>query len=123
MENEQLSDELAVEQLSAEPRISALAVTSLVFGMVGPFFAGAMWVLSFNDFIILEDTLIVAVFSCGIAWILGLIIGAKSIERIDGSEGRLFGKEYAVVGVVASAAWMVLILAGLLMPALFCINS
>jgi hypothetical protein len=123
MENEQIIDENFREALSTEPRISALAVSSLCFGMLGPFFAGAMWVLSFNDFIAIEDTVIVAVFSCGIAWVLGLILGGKSIEQIDASEGRLLGKEYAVAGAVASAAWMILIVVGVLMPALFCINS
>ena len=123
MENEQIIGEFPVETLSTEPRISALAVASLVFGMLGPFFAGAMWVMSSSDFITLQNTLPIAVFSCGFAWIFGLVFGAKSIAQIDHSEGRLFGKEYALVGAIASAAWMILVFAGLFMPALFCINS
>jgi hypothetical protein len=123
MQNELIIGEFPVETLSTEPRISALAVASLVSGMLGPFFAGAMWVLSFSRFITLENTLLIAVFSCGFAWILGLVFGAKSIAQIDDSEGRLFGKEYALVGAAASAAWMILVLAGVLMPAIFCINS
>jgi hypothetical protein len=123
MENELIIGEFPGETLSTEPRISALAVASLVFGMLGPFFAGAMWVLSFSKFITVENTPLIAVFSCGIAWILGLVFGAKSIAQIDDSEGRLFGKEYALVGAAASAAWMILVFAGVLMPVLFCINS
>jgi len=123
MQDEEIIDENFMEAVSAEPRVSGLAIGSLIFGMLGPFFGGSMWVLSFNDFIATKDGIAIGVFSCGIAWILGLILGAKSIEQIEGSEGRLFGKEYAVVGTVASAVWMILIVVGVLMPALFCINS
>jgi hypothetical protein len=54
---------------------------------------------------------------------VGLILGIKALERIERSEGRLLGREYAVGGIVISAVWMVLILAGLLLPALFYVNS
>ena len=62
-------------------------------------------------------------FSCGLAWILGLALGIKSLKQIDISGGQLIGKEYAMAGIAISAFWMVLILAGLLLPIIYYINS
>jgi hypothetical protein len=50
-------------------------------------------------------------------------LGIKSLDLIEHSQGQLLGREYAVGGIVISAVWMVLILAALLLPALFYINS
>ena len=100
-----------------------MALASAVFGIVGPLSAGAMWVVSFNKFLRLGNPLIIGLFSCGLAWILGIVFGIKSFEQINSSEGQLLGKEYAMAGIVVSAAWMVLILEGLLLPALFYVNS
>jgi len=105
------------------PKTSKMALASAVFGILGPLSAGAMWVVSFNKFLNLGNPLIIGLFSCGLAWILGLVFGIKSLEQINNSEGQLFGKEYAMAGIVVSAVWMVLILAGLLLPALFYVNS
>jgi hypothetical protein len=123
MKDEEVLTYPPAEVLGAEPRTSMLAVVSLVFGVLGPFLAGAMWIVSFNDFIAVENKVIVGILSCGAAWILGLIFGVTSLEQIDGADGRLVGREYATAGIVVSAAWMILIVTGLLMPALFCVNS
>ena len=123
MKNEEVVTYPCAEGLNAEPRTSMLAVASLVFGVLGPFSAGTMWIISFNDFITVANRVTVGIFCCGAAWILGLIFGVKSLEQINSGEGRLLGKEYATAGIVVSASWMILIVAGLLMPALFCVNS
>jgi hypothetical protein len=126
MENEEtvnINELYPAEVLSREPKVSKLAVSSLIFGMLGPLSAGTMWIVSFSDFLTVRRPVIVGLFSCGAAWILGLILGIKSLERIEHSEGQLLGREYAVGGVVISAVWMVLILAVLLLPALFYVNS
>lgn len=123
MENKEVMACGCGEVLGAAPRTSVLAVASLVFGVLGPFSAGAMWIVSFNDFINVENRIIVGIFSCGAAWILGLVLGVMSLEQIEGSEEHLAGKEYATAGIVVSAAWMIVIVTGLLMPPLFCVNS
>jgi hypothetical protein len=126
MENEESIDINGLypaDALRHEQKVCRLAVCSLVFGMLGPLSAGAMWIVSFSDFLTVRSPFIVGLFSCSVAWILGLILGIKSLERIERSEGQLLGREYAVGGIVISAVWMVLILAGLLLPALFYVNS
>jgi len=95
----------------------------MVFGMLGPFSAGAMWIISFNNFLVIARPFFVALFSFGLAWVLGLALGIQSLKRIENSRGRLLGKQYALGAIVISAAWMVLILAGLLLPMLFYVNS
>jgi hypothetical protein len=64
-----------------------------------------------------------ALFSGGVPAMLGFILGMKSLEQIDNSEGQLLGREYAIAGVAISVVWIVLVLLGLLLPALFSINS
>ena len=106
-----------------ERRISKLAVTSMVFGILGPFSSGAMWILSFNSLFAIRSHVIMALFSCGFAWILGLVLGQKSLEQIENSQGQLAGREYAIVGIVLSTTWMLIIFVGLLLPALYSVNS
>jgi len=62
-------------------------------------------------------------FSWSLSWILGLVLGVKSLQQIANSEGRLVGKEYAVVGITVSVVWMFSIFIGLLLPALYYVNS
>ena len=129
MENErtigetEVISEIDIDSQSQKAKISKLAVTSMVFGIFGPLSAGALWIVSFSDFLTIGNPRIITFFSCSLAWILGLVLGVKSLEQIENSEGWLLGREYAIVGIFVSAVWMALILVGLLMPAFFSVNS
>ena len=123
METQENIYEIDGERANSGPKMSALAITSIAFGILGPFVAGIMWITTFNDFITVKNPYIIAVFSCGPAWILGLVFGVKSLERIDNSQGHLIGKQCAITGIVVSAVWMVLILICILMPIIYTINS
>ncbi len=129
MENEaalnemQLVDETGIDSQPQEVKVSKLAVASMVFAILGPFSAGALWVVSLSDFLSVGDPTVITLFSCSLAWILGLVLGIKSLEQIESSQGQLLGREYALVGIIVSAIWMILILAALLLPASFSVNS
>lgn len=129
MENEatlgetQLVDETGIDSQPQEVKVSKLAVASMVFAILGPFSAGALWVVSLSEFLSVGDPTIITLFSCSLAWILGLVLGIKSLEQIESSQGQLLGREYALVGIIVSATWMILILAALLLPASFSVNS
>ena len=123
MVNEETISEIDTDAQSQKREISRFAIASMVFGMLGPFTAGAMWILSFNDFFTIRSSLIVVLFSCGVAWILGLVLGGKSLEQISNSEGQLAGTEFAVAGILLSVVWMLLIFVALLLPAFFSVNS
>ena len=105
------------------PKLSKLALTSLVLAAMGPMSAGAMWVGSFNDFPDVANPQFVAIFSCGPAWILAVLLGTRALKVICQSQGRLVGREYALAAIVISAAWMIHVFVALLLPALFSINS
>ncbi len=109
--------------LQSKPKISKLAIVSVVFGILGPFAAGTMWCVSRSYFLNTERPLITSTFSYSIAWILGLALGIKSLEQINCSEGQLHGKEYAIVGVVTSIVWMLLVLVCFILPSIFSVNS
>jgi hypothetical protein len=122
---EEAVSEIDTDSQSQKPRISRLAITSLAFGVLGPFCFGAMWIvslLSFHDLVV-ASPYIMTPFACGVAWILGIVLGMKSLEQIEKSEGQLVGKWYAMAGIFISGVWMVLILAGFLLPALYYVNS
>ena len=112
-------------------KTSKLAVMSMVFGILAPLCFGAVWVvslltsylssLSSHDLITAGRYIMIA-FSYSAAWILGLVLGLKSLEKIRNSE-HLAGKAYAFVGISISAVWMVLLIARFLLPALFYVNS
>lgn len=123
MENKEIISEIYSRAESQEPKISALAVASIVFAILGPFSSGAMWILSFNNFFTVPSPLVMALFSCGVAWILGLVLGGKSLKQINNCEGQLVGREYAIVGILLSIVWMLLIFVCFLLPALFSLNS
>ena len=75
------------------PRTSALAITSLILGVLG---------------------------FCGVTALVGLILGIVSLVKISGSQGRLNGKGLAIAGICVSAAMLLLgipLMAGLLLPA------
>lgn len=120
---EETISEIDINSQGRKPKTSKLAVMSMVFGVLGPFSCGAIWIVSFNDFLKIGNGFIMAAFSCGFAWILGLALGAKSLEQVKSSEGQLVGREYAIAGIIISAAWMALIFVGLLLPALYYVNS
>ena len=129
MENEatlgetQLVDETGIDSQPQEVKVSKLAVASMVFAILGPFSTGALWIVSLSEFLSVGDPTVITLFSCSLAWILGLALGVKSLQQIENSQGQLVGKEYAMVGIFVSAVWMVLILVGLLLPAVFSVNS
>lgn len=103
-----LNESDAALQIKSET--SKLAIVSVVFGILGSLSAGVMWLTSHSQFLNIGSPLIVSFFSYGIAWILGLASGVKSLEQIENSGGQLYGKEYAIVGIVTSAVWLFLIL-------------
>lgn len=109
--------------VQGKSKTSKMAIISIVFGILGPFSAGAMWVASCSNFLTVVRPLIIFPFSCGITWILGLASGIKSLEQINKSEGQLLGKEYAIIGIITSGLWMLLILAAFLLPAIYSVNS
>jgi len=109
--------------LQIKSETSKLAIVSVVFGILGPLSAGVMWLISRSQFLNIGSPLIVLFFSYGIAWILGLASGVKSLEQIANSEGQLHGKEYAIVGIVTSAFWLFLIGVCFFLPTIFSVNS
>jgi hypothetical protein len=109
--------------LQSKSETSKMAILSAVFGILGPLSAGIMWLTSQSQSLNTGSTLIAPFFSYGIGWILGLVSGVKSLEQIENSEGRLHGKEYAIVGIVTSAVWLFLILTFFLLPTIFSVNS
>jgi uncharacterized membrane protein len=109
--------------LQSKSETSKLAIVSVAFGILGPLSAGVMWLISRSQFLNIGSPLIVSFFSYGIAWILGLASGVKSLEQIKNSEGQLHGKEYAIVGIVTSSVWMFLILVCFFLPTIFSVNS
>lgn len=123
MVDQETIDGILVEAESVGPRLSKLAIASAVFGLFGPFYCGAMWLLSLNDFFAIRSPHPVTLFAVGGAWVLGIVFGKKSLERIGTGEGQLVGREYAVVGIVVCTAWMLLILVVVLLPALHSVNS
>ena len=110
---------------SKKAKTSKLAITSMVFGMLGPFCFVIMWivsVLSFHD-LIASSRYTIAAFSYGVAWVLGLVFGMKSLEQIGNSEEQLVGRKYAIIGISISVLWMVLMVARFLLPGLYYVNS
>lgn len=76
-------------------KLSALAVTSLVLGVLG-------------------------LFTCGTAALVGLILGIIAIVKIKNSEGRLTGYGLALAGTVVSAVFVIMlpVFAAMALPAL-----
>jgi len=125
MENEEIMSETALSSQSQKPKLSRLAIVSVVFGVAGPCFFGIMWIVSFLSFhdLIMASPPMTSLFCCVVAWIVGLVSGVKSFRQIKDSGGQLAGREYAVAGISVSVLWMVLVLAGLVLPALHYVNS
>ena len=131
MENEgtisetEVASEIGIDSQIQKERVSKLAVASMVFGILGPFSAGALWIVSLGCFLTVGKlgTNIITFFSCSLAWLFGLVLGVKALQQIENSQGQLTGREYALVGISISAVWMILLLVALPMPAIFTINS
>ena len=110
-------------------KTSKLAVMSMIFGLLAPIFFVIVWIGTLLSSYLSYDGLITAgryimiSFSYSAAWILGLVLGLKSLEKIRNSEQHLVGKTYAFVGISISVVWMVLLIARFLLPALFYVNS
>jgi hypothetical protein len=127
MENEEVISETDSNSQSQKLKTSRLAITSMVFAILGPFLFGPMLILlfyglSFYD-LITQSPYRMTLFSCILAWILGLILGIKSLGQIDNSQGLLVGRVYAIAGIAISLAWILSILGGLFFPALYYVNS
>lgn len=76
-------------------KTSAMAVTSLVLGILG-------------------------LFSCGITALFGLVFGIIALVKVNGSQGRLKGSGLAVAGIIVSAVFIFIlpVFAALFLPAL-----
>jgi len=76
-------------------KTSALAIASLVLGIIG-------------------------IFTCGLGSIVGLVLGIIALVKISKSNGELRGKGQALAGVIVSGAFFLLIpiFAAMLLPAL-----
>ena len=127
MENEEVISETDSNSQSQKLKTSRLAITSMVFAILGPFLFAPMLILlfyglSFYD-LITQSPYIMTLFSCILAWILGLVLGIKSLGQIDNSQGLLVGRAYAIAGIAISLAWILSILGGLFFPALYYVNS
>lgn len=120
---EEIINEIDINSQSTKPVISRLAIISAMFGILGPFFTGAMWIVTCNNFSTLGSLLVIAPFSCGLTWILGIVLGIKVLKQIESSQGQLVGREYAIVGIFTSALWMLLIFMVLFLPMIYCVNS
>lgn len=79
----------------APAKTSGLAVTSLVFGILG-------------------------VFTCGLTALVGLILGIIAMSKVKNSGGKLNGNGIALAGIIVSAVFLFMIpfFAALLLPAL-----
>ena len=82
---------------TTSPKTSAMAVTSLVLGILG-------------------------LFTCGLTALFGLILGIIAMVKVKNSGGRLGGNGLALAGVIVSGIFLVmipfLILPAMLLPAL-----
>ncbi|MHC4546591.1 MAG: hypothetical protein ACYSYL_19100, partial [Planctomycetota bacterium] len=101
MVTEETINDVFSDILNHNTKTSRLAVTSMVFGLLAPVCFGAVGIfpllssqLSSHD-LITAGRYIMFAFSCSAAWILGLILGMKSLEQIKNSEQHLVGRAYA----------------------------
>lgn len=90
-----LSPTAPVAASAAPPKMSGMAVTSLVLGILG-------------------------IFTCGITALMGLILGIVAMVRVKNSGGKLGGGGLALAGTIVSGIFLFMlpIFAALLLPAL-----
>jgi hypothetical protein len=86
---------LATSESASTSKLSGMAVTSLVLGILG-------------------------MFSCGLTAIVGLILGIIAVTKVKNSRGALTGFGIALAGLIVSAValFMIPIFAAMLLPAL-----
>lgn len=86
---------LPIGPLPATGKTSALAVTSLVLGILG-------------------------LFTCGVTALVGLILGIIALVKVSNSAGALRGRGIALAGIIVSGVFllMVPVMAAMLLPAL-----
>ena len=127
MENEEVISETGSNSQSQKLKTSRLAITSMAFAIFGPFLFGPMLILLFYGLsfrnLLIQSPYRMTSLSCVVAGILGLVLGIKSLGQIDNSQGLLAGRGYAIAGIAISISWILLILAVLLLPALYYVNS
>ncbi len=121
MEMEQKIDDVSSDIINQKPKTSKMAVASMVLAILAPccFFAARIVSFFSSHDIINVGRYIMTAFSCSVAWILGLVLGMMSFEKIRNSEKHLIGTAYAVVGISISAIWFILLVVRFLLPALF----
>jgi TctA family transporter len=121
MEMERNIGDIFSDIINQKAKTSKMEVTSMVLGFLAPCCFFAVWIVSFfsSHGIITVGRYIMTAFSCSVAWILGLVLGMKSLEQIRNSEQHLIGNTYAVVGISISAIWIALLVVRFLLPALF----
>ena len=78
--------------------------------------------MSLSDFLEVSNAVVIVVLSF-LSPVLGLCFSVKALESIECRSDGLLGKDCAVTAAVISASWLILILAGVVMPALFYVNS
>ena len=125
MEMENNISDIFSDIINNKIKTSRLAVTSMVCGLLAPVCFGAVWLVSFlsSHDVITTGRYIMIAFSYSLAWILGIILGLKSLEKIRNSREHLVGRAYALVGISISALWMIVLIVRFLLPALFYVNS
>jgi hypothetical protein len=129
MVTEETINDVFSDIINHKIKTSKLAVMSMIFGLLAPICFGLVWItslfssyLSYDGLITVGHYIMIS-FSYSATWILGLMLGLKSLEQINNSEEHLAGRSYAFVGISISAVWMVLLIARFLLPALFYVNS
>ena len=123
MEIQEPINETDIEIQVSVPKNSKMAITSLVFALLGPFSAGTAWIASLSNFLRVPSPLIMVPFSCILTWLAGLIVGIISLSRIKKSQAELLGKEYAIVAIIVSGFWMFLLFIAFVLPGIYYVNS
>jgi competence protein ComGC len=92
MEREPVESQSGTEAVEQKPKVCKRARLSIIYGLLG-----------FLTF--------------GIGAVAGLEAGIKALKEIRRSEGRLFGKVYAIAGICISGGCILMLLASIIIPA------
>jgi hypothetical protein len=91
-----------------KPKTSKLAVTSLVFGLLGPIVYFALTTEWFYELSLKEPLGVLGTISgllCFFAGLMGILCAIASSGQIKNSQGHLVGRWYANMGFVISLLW------------------